>query len=139
MSRRTRPVSGFLVALGLLSAALAVNPSAARGAGSALDGKTFVAESGEQGKKAEGPKDEISFRDGKMRSSACEAYGFGEGAYTTMEHAGSVMFQARTESPKEGTIEWKGTVRGDALEGTYVWTKAGQKPITYWMKGTPKK
>jgi len=139
MNRNRRPVPGFLVVLGLLSAALALDPPGARGAGSALDGKTFVAESGEQGKKAEGPKDEIAFRDGRMRSSACDAYGFGEGPYTTMDHGGSVMFQARTESPKEGVIEWKGTVRGDALEGTYVWTKPGQKPITYWMKGTPKK
>jgi hypothetical protein len=104
-----------------------------------LDGKTFVAESGEQGKKAEGPKDEITFRDGKMRSSACDAYGFGDGSYTTMNHPGMVMFRARTESPKEGVIEWNGTVRGDDIEGTYVWTKTGQKPITYWMKGTLKK
>jgi len=104
-----------------------------------LDGKTFVAESGEQGKKAEGPKDEITFRDGRMRSSACDAYGFGDGSYTTMNHPGMVMFRAKTESPKEGVIEWNGTVRGDDLEGTYVWTKTGQKPITYWMKGTVKK
>jgi len=104
-----------------------------------LDGKTFVAESGEQGKKAEGPKDEISFRDGKLRSSACDAYGFGDGSYTTMNHPGMVMFRAKTESPKEGVIEWNGTVRGDDLEGTYVWTKTGQKSITYWMKGTVKK
>jgi len=104
-----------------------------------LDGKTFVAESGEQGKKAEGPKDEISFRDGNLRSSACDAYGFGDGSYTTMNHPGMVMFRAKTESPKEGVIEWNGTVRGDDLEGTYVWTKTGQKSITYWMKGTVKK
>ena len=114
-------------------------PAAARAAGGALDGKTFVAESGEKGKRAEGPTDEIAFRDGKMRSSACDPYGFGDGAYTTMDHPGSVMFHARTESPKEGVIEWKGTVRGDSLDGTYVWTKSGQKPITYWMKGTLKK
>jgi hypothetical protein len=111
----------------------------ARAAGGALDGKTFVADSGEQGKKAEGPKDEITFRDGKMRSSACDPYGFGDGTYTTMDHHGAVMFRARTESAKEGVIEWSGTVRGDVLDGTYVWTKAAQKPITYWMKGTLRK
>ncbi len=112
---------------------------AARAAEGPLDGKTFVAESGEKGKKAEGPKDEITFRDGKLRSSACDAYGFGDGTYTAMNHPGMVMFSAKTESPKEGVIEWNGTVRGEALEGTYVWSKSGQKPITYWLKGTLKK
>ena len=38
-------------------------------------------------------------------------------------------------SPKEGTIRWKGTVTGDHVEGTYVWTKAGQADIEYWLKG----
>jgi len=128
----------FLWIGALAIAAWGLTP-AARAAGGPLDGKTFVAESGEQGKKAEGPKDEISFRDGRMRSSACDAYGFGDGTYTTMNHPGMVMFRAKTESPKEGVIEWNGTVRDDVLEGTYVWTKQGQKPITYWMKGTLKK
>jgi len=50
-----------------------------------------------------------------------------------------IMFRARTDSPTEGVIEWNGSVRGEALEGTYVWTKKGQKPITYWMKGTLEK
>jgi len=129
----------WMGALGALTIAAWGLAAAAPSAGGALDGKTFVAESGEQGKKAEGPKDEIAFRDGKMRSSACDAYGFGDGAYTTMSHPGMIMFRARTESPKEGVIEWNGTVAGDVLEGTYVWTKTGQKPIAYWMKGTLKK
>jgi len=46
-----------------------------------------------------------------------------------------IMFRARTDSPTEGVIEWNGSVRGEALEGTYVWTKKGQKPITYWDEG----
>jgi hypothetical protein len=90
-------------ALGALAIAAWGFAESARAAGGALDGKTFIAESGEQGKKAEGPKDEISFRDGKMHSSACDPYGFGDGAYTTMNHPGAVMFHARTESPKEGS------------------------------------
>ena len=110
----------------------------ARGAG-VLDGKTFVAETGEQGKKADS-KDEISFRDGKLRSSACDPYGFGDGAYTSMNHGASgTMFHAKTESVKEGVIEWAGMVQGDSIDANFVWTKPGQKPISYWLKGTLKK
>jgi hypothetical protein len=109
----------------------------ARAAG-VLDGKTFVADTGEQGKKADS-KDEVSFRDGNLRSKACDSYGFGDGAYTTMNHGGATMFHAKTESAKEGTIEWGGMVSGDSIDATFVWTKPGQKAITYWIKGTLKK
>ena len=122
-------------AIALLFLAAAVPATA----GGALDGKSFVAETGEQGKKAES-KDEIIFRDGRLRSTACDPYGFGDGAYTTMNHgAAGTMFHARTESAKEGAIEWGGMVKDDAIEGNFVWTKPGQKPITYWIKGTLKK
>jgi len=120
--------------------AIAAMDLAARAGATAgpLDGKTFVAQTGEQGKSAES-KDTIVFRDGKMRSTACDAYGFGEGSYTSMSHPGMFMVHARTESAKEGVIVWNCTVRGDTLDGTYVWTKPGQKDITYWIKGTLKK
>lgn len=120
-------------------AALFLGASVRAGAGGVLDGKSFAAETGEQGKKADS-KDEIVFRDGKLRSTGCDAYGFGDGAYTTMDHGGAgTMFHARTESAKEGAIEWAGMVKGDAIDANFVWTKPGQKPITYWLKGTLKK
>ena len=40
-----------------------------------LDGKTFVAESGEKGKKASN-KDTIVFRDGRLLSEGCTPWGF---------------------------------------------------------------
>ena len=130
---------GRLVAL--LAAAIGAWTIAASAfaAAGALDGKTFVVQTGEEGKKAESAPDEIAFRDGKMHSSACDPYGFGDGDYTTMNHGGAIMFRARTDSTKEGVINWNGTVRGDELQGQYVWTKTGQKPIVYWMKGNLKK
>jgi hypothetical protein len=121
----------------LAIAAFGSTPCASAAAGP-LDGMTFVAESGEQGKAA-AAKDTLVFHEGKMRSAACDPYGFGEGNYTSMSHPGSFMFHVRTESPKEGVIVWDGTIRGDKLDGTYVWTKTGQKPINYWVKGTLKK
>jgi hypothetical protein len=43
-------------------------------------------------------------------------------------------FDADTASAKEGKMHWHGTVRGDRVEGTYVWTKAGQAPVEGWFK-----
>src|SRR4030067_1370634 len=45
-----------------------------------LDGKTFVAESGEKGKKASN-KDTIVFHDGRVLSEGCNPRGFGAAAY----------------------------------------------------------
>ena len=43
-------------------------------------------------------------------------------------------FDADTASAKEGKMHWHGTVRGDRVEGTYVWTKAGQASVEGWFK-----
>lgn len=123
-----------------LAASLAAVLSAAPDAKATLDGKTFLGEWGEKGKPAKAEKDTTHFEKGRFRSDACNPYGFGDGAYTATAAAdGSVRWTAETTSAKEGKIEWKGTVKGDAIEGTYVWTKSGQAPIEYWMKGTAKK
>jgi len=93
-------VSGISVALAVAAFGLAARANAASGP---LDGKTFVAQSGEEGKAADS-KDTLVFQDGKMRSTACDPYGFGDGAYTALERKGSTGFHARTESAKEGVI-----------------------------------
>lgn len=104
-----------------------------------LDGRSFVGDSGEKGKPA-AEKDTIHFANGRFHSEGCDTYGFGEAPYKATAAAdGSVSWTSETTSAKEGSISWKGTVKGDQIEGTYVWTKAGQKPIEYWLKGTAKK
>jgi hypothetical protein len=114
--------------------------AAVSGAKISLEGKTFAAETGEKGKSAGPEKETISFKNGRFHSAACDQYGFGDAPYTAMGAAdGSVAWTAETTSAKEGKIQWKGTVKGDQLESTYVWTKAGQDPIEYWLKGTAKK
>jgi hypothetical protein len=128
-------LSRISVALAIAAFGLATRARAASGP---LDGKTFFAQSGEEGKAADS-KDTLVFQDGKMRSTACDAYGFGDGVYSAIERKGSTGFHARTQSAKEGIIVWNGAVRSDALEGTFVWTKPGQKEIHYWVKGKLKK
>jgi hypothetical protein len=133
--------SAVLTALAaVLALALPATLAAAPDAKPSLDGKTFAGESGEKGKPAMAEKDTIRFAGGRFHSLACDAYGFGDGAYTaTAAGDGSVRWTAETTSPKEGRIQWQGTVKGDRIEATYVWTKAGQKPIEYWLKGAAQK
>jgi hypothetical protein len=132
--------TGLIVLAAVLGLSLAAGMAAAPDAKSSLDGMSFAGESGEKGKPAMAEKDTIRFEKGRFRSAACDAYGFGDGAYTaTAAGDGSVRWTAETTSPKEGRIQWQGTVKGDRIEATYVWTKAGQKPIEYWLKGTAQK
>jgi hypothetical protein len=125
---------GFSLALALV---LALPAPAGTEAGP-LDGKTFAGDMTEKGK-TKGDPDTFVFRDGKFRSTACDSYGFTETAYSAAVSDVSTTFEAMSTSPKEGTMKWKGTVRGDSLEGTAVWTKKGQADSAYTFKGTLEK
>jgi hypothetical protein len=123
--------------LGLVLAALFCSAGLAR-AGGKLDGKTFDLVVSEKGKEAT-QKDQIIFKDGKFRSPGCDQYGFVEAEYKTTDAAGALTFDVVTKSEKEGEIHWTGSVKGDSVEGSYVWTKTGQAPIEYTFKGTLQK
>ena len=103
-------------------AALVALPALASGP---LDGKTFHGKLTEVGKG--GHSDNFEFKNGQFLSTACQHEGFGAGAYT----ADGNTFTAQTMSKKEGTMDWKGTVNGDTISGTAVWTKTGQAPVNY--------
>lgn len=136
---------GILVSVFLLLAGGA-HP-AIGGEGSAtglLDGKTFVVEQGEKGKQAKGT-DTLIFRNGTFRSAGCDKYGFGDGAYTATAEGDTIRFAAETRSESKGVMHWEGTVRGDRIDATYVWTdkshwyKRNPKPLEQWARGELKK
>ncbi len=109
-----------------------------------LDGKTFMVETGEQGKSG-GDKDTLTFKDGNFHSQGCDQYGFGDGSYTSTVKGDSIQFEAVTTSPTKGKMTWKGTVKGDKIEVGYVWVDASHwykpnpKPLEKWAKGELKK
>ena len=103
----------------------------------ALDGKTFAGEIGKQGQTT-GDKDNLIFKDGKFRSTACDAYGFGDAAYTTTTSGDTTTFEVATMSPTDGKMAWRGTVKGDMLEGTATWVREGKEPEERWVKGSIK-
>jgi len=128
--RRTMKATGLLLAAALLLLSAA-------GAGAEkmpLDGSTFVGTLTEAGK-TKGDKDALVFKDGKFRSTACDAYGFTETAYTAAVSGVDTRFEAVATSPKEGTMKWKGNVKGHTIEGTAEWVKKGQADIHYTFKG----
>ena len=121
----------------VLIAAIAL-PGLAEGAKRALDGMTFSGDAGPKGKPA-GGKDDLVFSGGRFRSKACDPWGFGDAPYTASARDGVVSFAAETNDGKGAKIAWKGTIRGAALEGAYVWTVPGKEPAEYWIKATLKK
>lgn len=132
-------VAASLAALVLLSTALM--PSGAADSSNLLDGKTFVAQSGEKGKK-ESNNDTIVFRDGRFLSEACVKWNFGDAAYKATIEGDGIRFQARTVSPTHGIMVWDGIVRGDAIEATSLWTRERwywKIKREYWYKGQLKK
>ena len=132
MRPEDRRTARALLAALLLGAALAACRPAEAGRG-LLDGRTFVGEIGEKGR-SQGQRERISFRRGQLHSDACEPFGFADGDYSARQSGEEVSFTAETESPAEGRIEWRGTIRGDVLEGTFTWHKEGKRPLEYWVR-----
>jgi hypothetical protein len=104
----------------------------------------FIADAGEKGKPAEEKADVITFAGGKFHSSLCDQYGYGKGDYKYSAAGDAVAFEAQTQSEKDGRLVWKGTVRGDEIEGTFVHYRKGwmlnpnPDPVEHWFKGRVK-
>ncbi len=137
--RLSRSVLLFLSAVAFMLAA-----TSGYGAGQPLDGKVFVAETGEKGKRADAARDIITFKDGKFHSSVCEQLGFGPGDYQTSAQGTKVAFNAETRSASQERMVWTGTISNDTIEGTVVYYRKGwflnpnPAPIEYWLKGKAK-
>jgi hypothetical protein len=97
-----------------------------------LDGKTYKVTITEQSKSY---PDTLTFKSGTFESIECQKYGFKPTSYA----GDAASFTATAKSDKEGTIEWSGTIKGDTIEGKYVWTKSGQPTYTYSYSGAAQK
>jgi hypothetical protein len=108
---------------------------------SLLDGKTFVAQSGEKGKQAS-KKDTFIFKDGRFLSETCTPYGFGDAPYQATVDGTTIRFHAETHSPTHGTMIWDGIVKDNAIEATSIWTRERwywKIKKEYWFRGQRKK
>lgn len=104
----------------LFCSAIAFMLAATSGHGAAqpLDGKVFVAETGEKGKGADASRDTITFKDGKFHSSVCDRFGFGPGDYQAGVQGTKVVFNAETRSANHDISTWsRRSVQGPGLLG----------------------
>jgi hypothetical protein len=97
-----------------------------------LDGKTFQGVVLECGKTA-GDAETITFRNGRFHSSACKAYGYGDGPYKASDSGDGLAFEAETESPQYGKLLWRGVVRGQRLDGTLTMMSEGKPAGEKWV------
>ena len=103
-----------------------------------LDGKKFIGQTGEKGKKAH-HEDILTFIDGIFTSAACLKSGFGSGPYTAVTDADGIHFEAEIFSPDHGMLAWKGTLKNDTLDVTYAWSKKRWFWTIYreyWFRGS---
>jgi hypothetical protein len=97
-----------------------------------LDGRRFdgiVLEAG----KTEGDADTLLFDGGRFRSTACDRYGYGDGAYTARRDGPVIRFDAETESPRWGVLRWHGTITGSRLDGTLTMVRSGTVAGEKWV------
>jgi hypothetical protein len=97
-----------------------------------LDGRRFDGIVLECGKTA-GDADTLSFEGGRFRSSACDQYGYGDGAYIAHESAGGIVFDSETESPKYGKLRFHGVVNGARMDATLTMVRDGVACGEKWI------
>ncbi len=98
----------------LLPLIIAVSAGPAAAATGILDGLTYRGEIGLKGQPADG-KDDIIFANGTLRSTACDAYGFGPGAYTAVRTA------IRSPSPPRRAASRAARSTGRGRSATAFW------------------
>ena len=112
--------------------------------GNPLDGRVFVADAGVRGKPADEKGDVITFADGSFHSRSCDQWGYGKGEVRVSGSGDALVFEVETLSPKDGRLQWQGTVVGNSIEGTFTHLRKpstlrpNPEPVVHWFKGSAK-
>lgn len=128
-------------ALAVLALAAAFGPHVAHSETDSLNGKAFIAAEGDPGKPAK-LENVLTFSDDKFHSKACDQWSYGKGEVKAFREGDAIRFETETRSDKYGRQVWKGTVKGDTIEGTKtVYAKSSffrpnPEPSEGWFKGT---
>ena len=86
-----------------------------------------------QGEKSS--KDTLSFKDGKLTSTACGKYGFASSAYNGTQTGAMWSFSTEQVSKKAGKTAWSGEANGEAIRGTMTWMKKDGSTLRYTFTG----
>ena len=110
-----------------------------------LGGKIYTIELTPQEKKPKPESDEISFKSDKFTSKLMKTDNeFAPSAYTvTVDSSDAankvITFETESKNSGEELLKWSGTIKGDEIEGTAVWTnKKGKTKKEYAFTGTLK-
>jgi hypothetical protein len=132
---------GFFSLIGYVQAGDSPHPTRTTGspAISVLDGKSFTGELGLVGKPAL-TQDLFVFHEGMFASKECEKRcGYPEAPYWVRLEGDDVRFKSEAVCLKsDATMAWEGTVRGDEIEGTIIWTSRRWYwtiEKEFWFKG----
>ncbi|MEM7677617.1 MAG: hypothetical protein AAF449_16600, partial [Myxococcota bacterium] len=101
-----------------------------------LDGRTFYIDSVDENGASMG-QEYLRFEQGRVEGSLCRTYGFAAVAYSASKGDKKTTFTADMKSEKEGRMVWKGVIHADRIEGTTLWSKAGQRTIKIRFSGKP--
>ena len=91
-------------------------------------------------KGAEIPKyiDRARFHKGIFTSAIFERKGFLTSRYTvTKKEGGSIVWEVTQTSEAEGTLSWRGELKGDAMTGTLRWTQTDRTVVNHTFTGKP--
>ena len=121
---------------GAAANAPASSPTTTSASASSLDGKTYEVSLDEAGAPK---KDTLVFEGGRFESTLCTSFGFPpKTAYDAERNGDAIAFRVTTRHADGTTVDWKGTVKGDAVEGVAVRTMKG-KTESQPFKGALKK
>jgi hypothetical protein len=109
------PFAKAFLAIVLLAAAASANASE-------LEGRTFEGEIVDENGVPRA-KDTVTFKDGKFHSVTCGRFGFSEVLYWMRTDGDAIHFLVQSVHPENGSMNIKGTVRGEQAEWMGVWTK----------------
>jgi hypothetical protein len=115
-----------------------------------LDAEVFVTEvnavATDNKAPAKGKPDEVSFKNGRMKSNYFEEKGaFKPANYTVTKDSVDadedryIEFETLMKNENEEELEIKGTVIGNDIEGTAKWSKNGKLKKEYTIAGSVKK
>lgn len=138
----------FLIAVCLLAFATGTYAQK-KGPDKILGNKIYDIELTAQGgkKAAEPEKDELSFKGGKLVVKMLQTdFEFEQAPYTVtvdsanmVEGKPTISFEAESKNGADEPMKWTGTVTGETIEGTAVWTgKKGKVKKEYTFTGTQK-
>ncbi len=108
----------------------------AQSTSSQLDGKKYRIELSKTGSTEAPIAQTLVFTNSMMQTPGFNSLGFKESKAYVKPTEDYFTWMSTVNSEKEGVMGWQGSVKGDKIEGSCTWRRAGAQPIQYTFTGT---